>query len=69
MSPEIEATYEDGVLKLDQPLPLKEHERVLVTVKPKTSRLQQLVGLLRWSGDPDVLRRIAEDPLPDDSES
>jgi predicted DNA-binding antitoxin AbrB/MazE fold protein len=33
VSLEIEATYEDGVLKPDEPLPLKDHERVIVTVR------------------------------------
>ena len=34
MSLEVEATYENGVLKLDKPLPLDEYERVTVVVKP-----------------------------------
>jgi hypothetical protein len=29
----IEAVYEDGVLKPAQPLPLKEHEKVRITVE------------------------------------
>ena len=29
----VEATYENGVLKLEQPLPLKHRERVRVTVE------------------------------------
>lgn len=29
----VEATYENGSLKLSQPLPLKEHEKVRVTVE------------------------------------
>ncbi len=33
----IEATYENGMLKLDGPLPLKERERVRVTVQPETT--------------------------------
>jgi len=35
MSITINATYEDGVLKLDSPLPLSEHEKVRVTVEPQ----------------------------------
>ena len=31
MSLEAQATYENGVLKLDKPLPLGEHERVTVS--------------------------------------
>jgi predicted DNA-binding antitoxin AbrB/MazE fold protein len=34
MSITIDATYEDGVLKPAQPLPLHEHEKVRVTVEP-----------------------------------
>lgn len=33
MSYVIEATYENGVLKLDRPLPLKDREKVRVTVE------------------------------------
>ena len=61
MSLKIEATYEDGVLKLDEVPPLKEHERVLVTIHPQTSRIRQSYGLIGWTGDPQVLRQIAED--------
>ena len=34
----IEATYEDGVLKPDKPLPLAEHERVRIVIRVATSR-------------------------------
>jgi len=33
MSFEVEAVYESGMLKLDQPLPLEEHQRVKVVVQ------------------------------------
>jgi predicted DNA-binding antitoxin AbrB/MazE fold protein len=69
MSLEIEGIYEGGVLKPDEPLPLKDHERVVITVRPKASRIRQSAGLIRWAGDPEVLRRIAEDPPLDDAES
>ena len=29
----VEATYENGVLKLAEPLPLKEHQKVRVTIE------------------------------------
>ena len=61
MSLQVSATYENGVLKLDEPLPLKENERVTVTVRPSMSRMRQTAGLLHWTGAPDVLRHIAED--------
>jgi len=61
MSLEVEATYEDGVLKPNQPLPLREHERVIISVKPRISRIRQAAGLIRWTGDPAGLKAIAED--------
>ena len=61
MSLEAEATYENGVLKLDAPLPLDEHERVTVRVKQHAERIWRRPGSLQWTGDPAVLRRIAED--------
>ncbi len=61
MSLQLEAIYEDGVLKFDEPLPLKEHERVVVTIQPQASRIRQSYGLIGWTGDPAALRQIAED--------
>jgi predicted DNA-binding antitoxin AbrB/MazE fold protein len=61
MSLEVEATYENGVLKLDNPLPLKENERLTVRIVPKASRVQEMYGRIRWTGDPEILRKIAED--------
>lgn len=58
MSLEVEATYENGFLKLDKPLPLKEHERVTVSVKPQTSRIRQSAGLVKWTGDPKALEYL-----------
>ncbi|MCY2994731.1 MAG: antitoxin family protein [Planctomycetota bacterium] len=55
---EVEATYENGILKLDGPLPFEEHERIVVTVKPKVSRIGQSAGLLRWTGDPQALQYL-----------
>jgi predicted DNA-binding antitoxin AbrB/MazE fold protein len=57
----IEAIYEDGVLKPSQPLPLEEHETVRITIEPQRSWAERTAGLLEWTGDPEVLRRIAED--------
>ena len=58
----VEATYEDGVLKPAEPLPLGEHEKVRVTVEPAQRWAERTYGLLRWTGDPETLRRIAEEP-------
>ncbi len=63
----VEATYEKGMLKLSQVLPLQEQERVQVTVHVPVAVDQALAavqkgfGLLRWTGDAETLRRVAED--------
>lgn len=51
MSLETEATYENGTLKPDRPLPLADKERVSITVRRKGSRARQSAGLLPWTGD------------------
>ncbi len=58
----IQAIYEDGVLKPAQPLPLKEHETVQVTIQQTTNWVAQTYGLCGWSGDPKELRRLALAP-------
>ena len=60
----VEATYRDGVLHLDKPLPLHENERVQVTVQTETSVAERSYGLIGWTGAPEVLRQIAEDDVP-----
>ncbi len=62
MSLVVEATYENGMLKLERPLPLDEHEKVRVTVEPSQRWAERTYGMLRWTGDPETLRRVAEDP-------
>jgi predicted DNA-binding antitoxin AbrB/MazE fold protein len=57
----IEAVYENGVLKPTQPMPLKEHDRVQVTVQVNQSVAQESVGMLRWRGDWETLRQLADD--------
>jgi predicted DNA-binding antitoxin AbrB/MazE fold protein len=57
----VEAIYENGVLKPRQPLPLDEHETVRITIEPRISWAERTAGMLQWTGDPEVLRRIAED--------
>ena len=56
----VEAIYENGVLKPAQPLPLKEHETVRITIDPQLTWAERTAGLLKWTGDPEVLRRIAD---------
>ena len=57
----VEATYENGVLKPLQPLPLAEREKVKVTVHTGISVAEQTAGLLKWTGAPEVLRQLAEE--------
>ena len=58
----VEAIYENGTLKLAEPLPLKEHELVHVTVHSGISRARQTAGLLHWTGDQATLERFIMDP-------
>jgi predicted DNA-binding antitoxin AbrB/MazE fold protein len=51
MAIEVEAVYENGVLKPKQPLPLREQEQVRIIVRPSTSRIRRSAGLIPWSGD------------------
>jgi predicted DNA-binding antitoxin AbrB/MazE fold protein len=57
---ELNAVYENGVLKLERPLELKEGQKVRVVVR--ASRARQSQGLVEWTGDPEALRRFALDP-------
>lgn len=57
----VEAVYENGVLRPAQPLPLKEHETVRVTILTGDSPLLRDYGIMAWAGDPEVLRSLAED--------
>ena len=66
----VEAVYENGVLKPAQPLPLKEHEAVQVTIQPKTNWVARTYGICGWTGNPEELRRLALHPefdLPEES--
>ena len=42
----VEAIYENGVLKLAQPLPLKEHEKVRVTIHTATGWPELTAGVI-----------------------
>jgi len=61
MSFSVEATYENGFLKLAKPVPLDEHEKVRVTIEPERGWAERTAGMLQWTGDFEDLRRIAED--------
>ncbi|MGO8747780.1 MAG: antitoxin family protein [Thermoguttaceae bacterium] len=57
----VEATYENGVLKPAQPLPLGEHQKVRVIVESETSPLMEAYGIVGWKGDHATLERFALD--------
>jgi predicted DNA-binding antitoxin AbrB/MazE fold protein len=57
----VEATYENGVLKPKEPLPLQEHETVRVSIESSITWAERTAGILPWTGDPEILRSIAED--------
>ena len=61
MSQIIHATFEDGVLKPAQPLPLKEHEKVTLTVHLRSNWVQQTAGLIPCS-DRQLIEWAALDP-------
>lgn len=57
----VEAIYENGVLRPVQALSLQEKEKVRLTIEPELTWAERTAGMLHWSGDPELLRRIAED--------
>ena len=62
MSIRIEAVYENGTLKFDRALPLEEHQRVQVTIETEAKNSRLTYGIIGWTGDPEILRKIALDP-------
>jgi predicted DNA-binding antitoxin AbrB/MazE fold protein len=68
MTVTVEATYENGVLKLDQPLPLSEQQRVVVVVHTQPSRARQSAGLMGWKGDAATVEYFALSPDLDPGE-
>ncbi len=68
MSLTVEAVYENGVLKLVSPLPLREHEKVRVTIEPKTGWVEATAGMMGWKGTSEELQYFALDPELDPQE-
>ena len=62
MSLEVEATYENGVLKPSLELPLREGQQVTLTIQPIGSAAKRFCGSLRWTRDPEELQRNLNDP-------
>jgi predicted DNA-binding antitoxin AbrB/MazE fold protein len=68
MSLTIDAIYENGVLKPARPLPLREQERVRITVKPAESRVRRSAGLIGWTGSQEDADFVALSPELDPQE-
>ena len=58
----VEAVYEGGVLKLSAPLPLKEHDKVTITVHTGRTWVDETYGNLGWKGSAEDAERFALDP-------
>jgi predicted DNA-binding antitoxin AbrB/MazE fold protein len=59
----VEATYENGTLKLARPLPLREHEQVRVTVETvEPSPLLRAYGIMCWKGSAEESEYFATSP-------
>jgi predicted DNA-binding antitoxin AbrB/MazE fold protein len=59
MNVETEAVYENGVLRLDEALPLPNLQRVRITIH-LPSRVERSAGLVKWSGTAEDLEYLAE---------
>jgi predicted DNA-binding antitoxin AbrB/MazE fold protein len=57
----VEAVYENGVLKPAQPLPLKEHEKVRVTVEQKQPSLAERIVASARALPQETLDRLPAD--------
>jgi predicted DNA-binding antitoxin AbrB/MazE fold protein len=64
----VEAIYENGVLKPSTALPLREHEKVEITVKSAVSRVRQSAGLIGWTGSQEDADFVAMSPQLDPQE-
>ncbi|MHB1572188.1 MAG: antitoxin family protein [Solirubrobacteraceae bacterium] len=60
MSLTFEAIYEDGVLKPIEPLPLKEHEKVTVTLSSGQTWVERTSGIIPCT-DARIIEWAAED--------
>lgn len=57
----VEAVYENGVLKPAGPLPLKEHEKVRVTVEPVRPPIWERISALTADATPEELAKPPTD--------
>lgn len=62
VSLEVEATYENGVLKPSQELPLQEGEKVTIVIQPSGSSVKRFVASVPWPGIREEFDRWLNDP-------
>lgn len=58
----VEAVYENGILRPTQPLALKEHEKVRITIQPSANWVRVTYGICGWTGSAQEAERFATDP-------
>lgn len=58
----VEAIYENGVLRLLEPVPLEGAQRVTVTIEPKKSWVDRTAGIMGWTGSAEDAEFLATDP-------
>lgn len=58
----VEAVYENGVLKPTQPLPLKDKERVEITIQTKRNWVEETAGIMGFQGTSEEADYFAMDP-------
>ena len=59
---EIEAVYDNGVLKLPRELPLADGQKITITIHPPGGVARRSYGLLGAKFTPEELERFALDP-------
>lgn len=58
----VEATYENGFFKPVAPVPLREHEKVRLTIEPAEDWVQATAGMFRFQGSAEEAEFFALDP-------
>jgi predicted DNA-binding antitoxin AbrB/MazE fold protein len=58
MTIDVEARYENGMLKPVRPLPLNENEWVRITVHSPRTLAEQTAGMMGWKSDAATLDRL-----------